>query len=66
MTELNMTVDPIRVDFGETGIYVRATLHGEWGSYDIATLDRPSLQRFLTCRGGSNEWAEGVAVSGAG
>lgn len=49
----NLEVDPDRVvvdggvEWNETGIYVRAVLGDEWGSYDIATLRRDSLNRWL-------------------
>lgn len=59
-----LTVDPARVGncHGFTDIFIRAQHDGAWGSYDIAELDRPSLQRFLRSRGGANEWAEGVVM----
>lgn len=46
-----------------TGIYVRARLEDRWGSYDIVTLDRDSLIRWLKCRGGDNQWAENVVLA---
>ena len=33
-----------------------------YGSYDIATLDRDSLFRWLRSRGGSNPWAENIVA----
>lgn len=46
-----------------TGIFVRATLEGRWGSYDIAELDRASLLTWLRSRGGANPWAENVVLA---
>lgn len=59
-----LTVDPDRVENNHSysGIFIRATHDGRWGSYDIAELDRASLLRFLRSRGGHNEWAEGVVL----
>ena len=48
---------------GETGIYVRAIKDGRPGSYDIATLDRDSLFRWLRSRGGANPWAENIVAA---
>lgn len=40
-------VDQVRLDtVDETGIYVRAEWRGNYGSFDIATLDLPSLWRW--------------------
>lgn len=45
---MNLNVDPTRYRVvPETGIYVRAMLHGSWGSHDIAELDRASLVLWL-------------------
>jgi hypothetical protein len=45
---MNLQVDPARFDrHGQTGIFVRATLNGKWGSYDIAELYKPSLLEWL-------------------
>lgn len=66
MTHPEFEVDPIRIEEdcdGVTGIYVRAKLNGEWGSYDIATLTSESLMAFLRSRGGKNEWAENTVLS---
>lgn len=47
MTDDDLHVDPRRLDVeDETGIYVRAELGGNYGSFDIATLDAASLLRF--------------------
>ena len=43
-----------------TGIYVRAKCDGRWGSFDIATLEKESLHKWLRSRGGENPWAEDV------
>ena len=45
-----------------TGIYVRALRDNIPGSYDIATLDRDSLFRWLRSRGGANPWAENIVA----
>jgi hypothetical protein len=45
-------------DGSGTGIFVRAMREGKWGSFDIITLDKPSLLSWLKSRGGNNEWAE--------
>lgn len=60
MTDL--IVDPDRSDFGKTGIYVRAKRGEKWDSVDISELSKASLLEWLTSRGGSNEWAEGVVL----
>jgi hypothetical protein len=58
---LDLTVDPQRVSFENfTGMYVRARNGEAWGAYDIAQLDRASLDQWLRSRGGANEWAEAV------
>ena len=41
-----------------TGIYVRALLGTQWGSFDIGTLQLASLKEWLRSRGGKNVWAE--------
>lgn len=56
----DLTVDPARTWLTETGIYVRATLRGKWGSYDIVSLDRHSLFAWLRSRDGQNYLAENV------
>ncbi len=44
-----LVVDPNRDSYKDaTGIFVRATRLGKWGSHDIATLELPSLVAFLT------------------
>ena len=53
----------VRVKNGKTGIYVRAIKDGRPGSYDIATLDRDSLFRWLRSRGGANPWAENIVAA---
>lgn len=59
MNELK--VDPARLaSEPETGIYVRATLDGKWGSYDMNHLTPESLTEFLRSRDGENRWMEGV------
>jgi len=53
-----------REDLPETGIYVRARgSDGSWGSFDIAHLEKDSLQRWLRSRGGNNPWAESVVYT---
>jgi hypothetical protein len=54
--------DPTRASWSDaTGIYCRVKAeNGAWEVVDIAELDRQSLLAFLTSRGGSNPWAEGV------
>jgi hypothetical protein len=62
---MELLIDPARHDalHGITGIYVRAKdPDGRWGSFDIAELDRPSLDVWLRSRGGENEWAESVVA----
>lgn len=57
-------VDPTRVakynDY--TGIYVRAKYADNWGSFDMAELDRASLFHFLRKNGGANLWAENIVL----
>lgn len=62
---IEFKVDPERKDDGDgvTGIYIRATLDGKYGSYDIATLTGESLMAFLRSRGGKNEWAENCVLT---
>jgi hypothetical protein len=56
---VNLIVDPKRAELhGSSGIYVRATLDGKWGNFDIAELDKSSLLHWLRSRGGDNPWAE--------
>ncbi len=58
-----LRVDPTRsVDGRETGILVRAMKDGQPGTYDIVTLHRDSLFRWLRSRGGANPWAENVVA----
>jgi len=60
---MSLTVDEGRLaELGDksTGIFVRATRNGSYGTYDIAALDAPSLLEWLRCRGGENKWAENV------
>jgi hypothetical protein len=67
-----LAAEPLRVDLqrehdaeiegASTGIYVRALRDNIPGSYDIATLDRDSLFRWLRSRGGANPWAENVVA----
>jgi len=59
--------EPYRIDDArfargiETGIYVRAqNKAGVWGAFDIFSLDRESLGRWLRSRGGANEFAENL------
>ena len=43
-----LKADPERVGMvSVTGIYVRASLNGDWGSYDLVQLDRASLLAWL-------------------
>ena len=64
MAELELKILADRKDrHDSTGIYVRAkNVEGKWGSYDIAELDRASLQAWLRSRGGENKWAESVVL----
>jgi hypothetical protein len=57
---MNLKTDPERVPqrHGDTGIFVRAKNGEEWGSYDIAELDKASLLQWLQSRGGNNPLAE--------
>jgi hypothetical protein len=56
-----LKVDPKRYrKFGETGIFIRATLEGKWKSVDIADLDKESLLAWLKSRDGNNKYAEDV------
>lgn len=59
---MDLIADETRLDMhhGSTGIYIRAKLHGKWGSYDIAALQKESLLAFLKSRGGDNQWAEDI------
>lgn len=57
---MNYEVDKNRYGKYNTGIYVRATLNGRWGSYDVGDLSASSLFDWLRSRGGKNEWAENV------
>ncbi len=53
--DVPLRVDPQReVETEFTGIYVRAMRDNIHGSYDIATLDRDSLFRWLRSRGASS------------
>ena len=45
-------VDPARMKRPETGIYIRATLNGDWGRHDLAHLDRDSLVWWLDSKAG--------------
>jgi hypothetical protein len=54
--------DPRHGDLCETSIYARALRDGKSGSYDIVTLHRDSLFRWLRSRGGANPWAENVVA----
>lgn len=54
--------DSMRRVFGTTGIYVRAKLGEQWGSFDIGTLTIASLKDWLRSRGGFNPWAEKCAA----
>lgn len=64
MDRRELLVDATRVERADsTGIYVRAMApDGTYGSHDIAVLTRASLISWLRCRGGSNDWAEGVVA----
>jgi len=48
--ESDYLVDPSRLNEPETGIFIRARLGTQWGSHDLATLDRDSVVRWLTSR----------------
>jgi hypothetical protein len=51
------------MDLPPTGIFVRARApDGCYGTFDIAQLDAPSLQRWLRSRGGENDCAEAVVA----
>lgn len=58
----DLKVDPQRLDFGETGIFIRARAAGCWCSADIAHIDRDSLLRWLRSRGGDNKLAENCVL----
>jgi hypothetical protein len=63
LTDLDLMVDPTRMDRIGTGVYVRARApDGTPGSWDIMQLDAASLKRWLRSRGGENDWAEGVVA----
>jgi hypothetical protein len=49
----------------ETGIFIRAEVNGEWGSYDIGdkTINDKQVLDWLRSRGGKNEWAEQVVLT---
>ena len=54
----DLVVDPNRLQYDDTsGIYVRATLDGKWGSYDFVTLTQESLHEFARSRGPVSDWA---------
>lgn len=62
----SLTIDPFRKNdqADRTGIYVRAQdKDGNWGNFDIAQLDGPSLLAWLRSRGGENPWAETVVAT---
>lgn len=57
----DLIVDPGRISHqAATDIFVRAKRGDQWGNWDIACLDAPSLLRWLRSRGGENHWAENV------
>lgn len=60
MKDLIIDVDRYEISpkLPETGIYVRATLRGKWGSYDIVHLTKESLIEWLHKDGGDNKLAE--------
>lgn len=61
--EVDLKVDPKRLDLPESGIYVRAKdERDQWDSVDIVHLDKPSLKTWLRSRGGENEWAENCVL----
>ena len=56
---ITLEVDPKRIGMlKKTGIYVRASFNGRFGSYDISELTAYSLLKWLRSRGGENPWAE--------
>jgi hypothetical protein len=57
---VKLNVDPERLQAYPTGIPIRANLHGKWGTYDIANLDKDSLLEWLQSRGGVNRMAEDI------
>jgi len=56
----HLQVDPARMNYPDSGYYVRAYRDGKIGTYDIVNLTRDSLFAWLRSRGGENEWAESV------
>ena len=59
---VNYKTDPDRPHHGTTGIYVRAIgTDGQWGNYDIAELDRESLDSWLRSRD-SIDWPINVVM----
>jgi len=44
---MNLKVDLEREDNRSTGIYIRATKDGKWGSHDIYSLNKDSLLEWL-------------------
>jgi hypothetical protein len=63
MTSLDLTADLNRVNGPQAGILVRAKCNDQVGTYDIATLDRVSLIRWLRHEGGKNELAENILLA---
>lgn len=56
-------VDPQRVERDGTGVYVRALFEGAYGSYDLVTLKRESLLRWLREAADPMMRAEAVILS---
>ena len=63
MTSLDLTVDLSRIKGPEAGILVDAKCGDQTGTYDIGTLDRVSLIRWLRQDGGKNELAENIVLA---
>lgn len=60
----DLTTDPEREGmpgYIGTGIFIRAIgKDGKWGTFDIAELDKPSLEAFAKSRGEVSDWAMGI------
>jgi hypothetical protein len=43
----DLKADPARLDYPETGIFIRAKQDGRWGAVDLSHLDRESVIAWL-------------------
>lgn len=57
---MELLVDSSRINYGNTGIFVRAKNGAHYGSFDICELEKDSLLEWLRSRGGDNKYAEDV------